>query len=49
MSRVTNNQERPSNQKDYHSPKLRSFGKVSDLTLTNNPGGGCAIRSGVNQ
>lgn len=37
MSQTTSNQANTANQKEYHTPKLRKFGNVSDLTLTNAP------------
>lgn len=35
MSQTTHNEANTANQKEYHSPKLRKFGNVSELTLSN--------------
>lgn len=34
MSQMTSNPDNSPNQKEYHTPKFRKFGSVSDLTLT---------------
>ncbi|WP_017718221.1 hypothetical protein [Kamptonema formosum] len=46
MSQTTPNQANAANKKAYHTPQLRKFGNVSELTFTNitnssgNPDGG---------
>ena len=35
MSKANLDQAKTANQKEYHRPKLRKFGNVSDLTLAN--------------
>ncbi len=37
MSQIDCNQVTANNKKTYHSPQLKKFGKVSELTLTNAP------------
>ena len=49
MSQTNCNQATANNKKTYHSPQLRKFGKVSDLTLTNQTFIGSDGGSGLNQ
>ena len=35
MQPIPENQDNIANLREYHSPKVRKFGSVSDLTLTN--------------
>ena len=50
MFQTTSNQGNTANQKEYHTPKLRKFGNVSDLTFTATndftkmDGGSCCLR-----
>ena len=38
MSQIDCNQATTNNKKKYHSPQLKKFGKVSELTLSNTAG-----------
>lgn len=48
MAEITTSQD-PANQKEYHRPKLRKFGNVSDLTFTFQTFVGSDGGSGINQ
>ncbi|MGD1912323.1 MAG: hypothetical protein ACFB2X_16145 [Rivularia sp. (in: cyanobacteria)] len=49
MSQIDCNQATANNKKTYHSPQLKKFGKVSELTLTTQTFVGSDGGSGINQ